>query len=298
MKKNLIALPIVLLIFCPLLNARPVGYAWLTIPVGPREAGMAGCGVAGAIGPQALVYNPAATATLAPFSAQVGYTKWFLDTHHQSLFVARNFQNFAIAGGIATFTNGKFEYRDDRPTEEPLGTFVPLDITGYLNISRTLGPRGEIGITGRYFYSKIIDYQASGIGADLGVRFRPLENLTLGAAVVDFGRTLYYEYELFWLPTRGRLGLNYRLPVGTNEINFTAEGSYFFYSKELAGQLGTEFVLGDIVYLRAGYDISNVANHLNFGLGVHHHLFRLDYAFSPLAFNLGTAHRFAISFGY
>lgn len=281
-----------------LLDARPVGFAWLRIPVGAREAALAGCGTASAIGPQALVSNPAATATVAPFSLQVGYTKWFLDTHYQSLFVTRNFYHFTLGAGVVSFSNGPFEYRDDRPTEKPLGTFTPLDLTGYLNISKSLGPQAEIGITGRYFYSKISEYQASGIGGDLGVRYHPIENLTLGAAVVDFGRTLYYKYELFWLPTRSRLGLKYRLPIGANEFNFTIDGSYFVYSKELAAQLGSEFVLGDIVYLRAGYDIFNVANKLNFGLGVHRRLFRLDYAFSPLAFNLGTAHRFTLTFGY
>ncbi len=280
------------------LSARPVGYAWLTIPVGPREAGMAGCGTASAIGPQALTYNPAATATLSPFSVQLSYTKWLLDTHHQSLFLARNFRELTIGAGIATFSNGRFEYRDERALEEPLATFFPIDLTGYLNLSRTLGPKAEIGVTGRYFYSKILASQASGIGADIGVRFRPIANLTIGAAVVDFGKTLYYEYETFWLPTRGRLGLFYRLPFANNQLNLALDGSYFFYSKRFAGQLGTELVLSEIASLRFGYDLLNPANHLNFGLGVNRGLFRIDYAFTPLAFDLGIAHRFALSFGY
>ncbi|MGB9742055.1 MAG: PorV/PorQ family protein [candidate division WOR-3 bacterium] len=289
---------LLLLISLGTAGERKVGYAWLRIPAGAREAAMAGAGTASAFGPQALVYNPAATARLGPFTLQANYTRWFLDTHYQSIFASRNLHTFQLGLGLASFAYGKFEYRDDRPTAEPLATFTPLDLTAYLNLSRQFGSQAEIGVTTRYFYSKVLDYQISALGADIGTRLHPLPGLTIGAAITDFSRTLYYYYEEFWLPTRARLGGEYRLPLGDNRLTITIDGSYFFYSREFRIATGIEWTFGELISIRAGYDPQNPGNRLNFGAGFARSRFRVDYACSPLGFDLGTAHRFSISFGY
>ncbi len=277
---------------------RQVGCAWLKIPVGAREAAMAGCGTATGTGPQALVYNPANSAFISPFSIQADYTKWFLDTRHQSLFLIRDCRYLVVGGGVTSFTNGKFEYRTDRPTAEPLGTFTPVDITGYFNLAKFWHRYAVTGITVRYFYSKIMSSELNGFGADVGVRSAPLKNLTIGLAVVDFGRTLSYRRDVFWLPARARLGIGYQLPLGNNRFTGAIDGSYFFYSQKTALQIGAEFQLNQFLSLRAGYDLGNTAGNLNFGLGLTRNKIRIDYAFSPLEFNLGAAHRLAIGFGY
>ncbi|NPV14635.1 PorV/PorQ family protein [candidate division WOR-3 bacterium] len=276
---------------------RLVGNAWLTIPVGTREAALAGAATATSYGPQGIFYNPAATAHSTPFTAQVEYTKWFLDTHHQSLFIARNFKHFVLGLGVVSFASGKFEYREEIPTEAPLGTFSPLDLTGYLNIARNFSPWANAGISCRYFYSKIMSNELSGFGVDIGARFHPLKNLSTGVAIIDFGRTMSYKYQLIWLPTRVRGGIAYNLPLGKNRLLLVTDGSWFFYSKKAEAQVGTEFQLGKILSLRTGYDLLNPANHLNFGLGVAVNRFRFDYAFSPLQFGLGSSHRFGVAYG-
>lgn len=278
-------------------DRRRAGFAWLTIPVGTREAAMAGTGTASSFGPQALACNPAASARGSTFSAYAGYTKWFLDTHYQSLFATRDLSHLVLGMGIASFANGRFERRDG-PTAEPLGTFSPLDLTGYLNLSKQLASFADLGITARYFYSKIMENEASGFGGDIGCRFYPIKNLTLGAAIVDFGKTMSYSYEIFWLPTRANIGANYKLPLGSHLINFALDCSYLFHTKKFGCSFGAEFSLADIISFRAGYDFTNRARHLNFGLGIRRGLFRVDYAFSPLGFNLGSVHRIALGFGY
>lgn len=277
---------------------RRVGVAWLKIPVGAREAALAGAGTAAAFGPQALVYNPAATARLAPFAISASYTKWLLDTHHQSVFATRDLGILQLGVGIASFAYGSVEYRDEWPTEEPLGTFSPLDLTAYLNLARSLGELAAIGITGRYFYSKIISNQASALGLDAGLRLRPLSSLTLGVAVTDFGRTMYYYYEPFWLPTRLRIGAAWNLPVGKSQFTLTGDAGYFFYNRDFRVSAGTEWTLNETFFLRTGWDPLNPGNRFSFGAGLRHRLIRLDYAWSPLGFNLGSAHRITLSFGY
>lgn len=293
---------IFILVFTPFVTAnaagRQVGCAWLKIPVGAREAAMAGAGTAAAFGPQALVYNPAATARLTPFSISASYTKWFLDTHHQSIFANRDLGIFQLGFGLSSFAYGKIEYREDRPTEQPFGTFSPLDLTGYLNLARALGDIAEMGLNLRYFYSKIIKYQASALGADAGFRIHPLSNLTVGLAVTDFGKTLYYYYEPFWLPTRARVGLSWNLPIGSTQLTLTSDASYLIYNRNFQANAGTELTVNEILFLRAGFDPLNPSNRFSFGTGIRHRLFRLDYAWSPLGFDLGSAHRLSLSFGY
>ncbi|MEO0079627.1 MAG: PorV/PorQ family protein [candidate division WOR-3 bacterium] len=278
--------------------AGPEGFASLKVLPGTRECGMGGVGVASAFGPQAVAWNPAATASVPVFAASVNYVKWILDTHHQSLFLVRNLKRLNIGLGLASFSAGRFEFREDVPTEEPVGWFAPTDFTGYLNVATALGPKGELGVTGRYFYSKIMTYQAAGPGLDLGMRLRPVKGLVVGASVVDFGKWLSYHRDPFWLPTRGRLGVCYELPFGENRLILACDGSYFFFSRTAGFQAGTEFQLGRILALRAGYDLLARANHLNFGFGLNIGDFRIDYSLAPLCYDLGAAHRLSLGFGY
>jgi len=280
--------------------AGPEGFTSLKVLPGTRECGMGGVGVAAAFGPQAIVWNPAATATIPGFAANMNYVKWLLDTHHQSLFLVRNLSRLNLGLGIASFSAGTFEYREEVPTAEPAGTFTPTELTGYLNISHSLGPLGELGATARYFYSKVMLYQAAGPGVDLGFRLRPVPRLTIGGSVVDFGKWLSYRRDQFWLPTRGRVGVSYEwaIPNSDFDLLLAVDGSYFFFTRVTDVQAGMEFRLGQVLALRAGYDLLARANHLNFGLGLHVGRFRIDYALAPLRYDLGLAHRFTVGLGY
>jgi hypothetical protein len=133
---------------------------------------------------------------------------------------------------------------------------------------------------------------------DGGVRVMPIKGLTVGASVVDFGKTMYFVREVFWLPTRGRLGASYDLvPFEHGRLTFAADGSYFVYSKVTGAAAGLEFAWNEVVALRAGYDFLSEANHLNFGLGLRAGLFRFDYSFAAMNLDLGGAHRVAVGFG-
>lgn len=258
---------------------------------------MAGTGAASAFGPQAIAVNPAAGAGTNGFSAVASYAKWLLDTHHQSLFVGRNLSALCVGLGVSSFSAGQFEYRI-KPTEDPVGTFTPTDFTFYLNLARPIGNIVQVGLTGRYFHSRVYDNDAEGLGVDGGVRVMPIEGLTVGASIVDFGKTMYFVREVFWLPTRCRLGASYDLvPFEHGRLTFAADGSYFLYSKLTGAVAGFEFAWHDVVALRAGYDFLSEANHLNFGLGLRAGLVRFDYSLAAMNLGLGGAHRVSVGIG-
>jgi hypothetical protein len=278
-------------------SAGPTGFSSLKIVPGVREAGMAGAGVASAFGPQAIAVNPAANAGFDGFGATVSYAKWLLDTHHQSLFLARGFPALCVGVGFASFSAGEFEYRI-KPTDDPIGTFSPYDFTAYLNLSRRFGRMVQVGLTGRYFYTRIYDEDAAGVGIDGGVRVTPVEHLCLGASVVDFGQRLYYVRDEFSLPARLRAGAGYDLvPFERGRVTLTADGSYLPNTKMYGAVAGVEFAWNDVVALRGGYDFLSEANHLSFGLGLHAGLFRFDYSFAAMNFDLGGTHRVSVGFG-
>jgi hypothetical protein len=287
----------VTLLLAALCYAVPTGFSSLKILPGVREAGMAGTGAASAFGPQAITLNPAAGAGTNGFAAVASYAKWILDTHHQSLFVARSFPALCVGVGLSSFSAGQFEYRI-KPTEDPVGTFTPTDFTAYLNLARPIGNIVQVGMTGRYFYSRIYDSDAAGLGLDGGVRVMPVKGLTVGASVVDFGKTMSYEREVFWLPSRGRLGLSYDVvPFERGRLTLAADGAYFFYSGVAGAVAGLEFAWSEVVALRAGYDFLSEANHLNFGLGLRAGVFHFDYSFAAMNLDLGGAHRVSVGLG-
>ena len=277
--------------------AGPTGFSSLKILPGVREAGMAGTGAASAFGPQAIAVNPAAGVGTDGFAATASYAKWILDTRHQSLFVARRFPALCIGLGLASFSAGQFEYRI-KPTEDPDSTFTPTDFTAYLNLARRIGDKVQVGLTGRYFYTRVYEDDATGLGIDGGVRVTPTRRLTVGASVVDFGKTMYYVREEFRLPTRGRLGASYDfIPFEHGRLTVAADGSYFLNSEAAGAAAGLEFAWSEVVALRAGYDFLSEANHLNFGLGLRAGLFRFDYSFAAMNFDLGGAHRVSVGIG-
>jgi hypothetical protein len=258
---------------------------------------MAGAGAASAIGPQAIAVNPAAGAEVRTFSAAASYVKWSLDSHHSSAFIGRNLNALNVGLGVTSFSAGSFEYRT-KPSEEPLGAFTPTDVSAYLSLSRSLGSMVQAGLTTRYYYSRIMDEDASGFGLDGGVRVMPLHGLVLGASVVDFGKTASYRREVFWTPTRARLGASYELaPFDRARATIAADGIYSVYTKEVDVVVGGELSYNDVVALRAGYDVLSDAGRLAFGLGLRAGILRVDYALTTLGFDLGAAHRISVGLG-
>jgi hypothetical protein len=286
---------VILLLAVAAAVAGPTSFSSLKILPGVRETGMGGAGVASAEGPQAMAWNPSATAGVSGFAATAAYAKWLLDTHHQSLFVARNLKFARLGFGVVSFSAGEFEYRTG-PTEQPIGTFTPTEFSFYFNVSRPVGEMVQFGLTGRYFYSRIMDSDADGLGVDAGLRVRPVEHLTVGASVVDFGKTLSYEREVFWLPTRGRVGVSYDEELfAQGRLIATADGAFFFYSRDADARAGLEFAWHELA-LRAGYSFLS-ETHLSFGMGVRLGGLRLDYSFASLGFDLGAAHRLSVGIG-
>lgn len=274
------------------------GFSSLKISPGTREAAMAGAGVANALGPQAIYYNPAAISQYTSLSANLYYAKWFLDTHHQSLFIVRPTKLFNIGIGVVNFSYGEVENREDKPTEEPIGYFNPQDYSFFLTLSRVLDERTAIGVSGKFYYQKIFDQTANGGGVDVGMRFNLIPNMMLGFSVINFGTMMRFQRESFWLPTEVKAGLSYDLALIENGLIGSCEISYFPYDKKVNLGVGAEFGFRKFVFLRAGIRPLSETNKISVGIGIKPNNFRIEYTFSPYTYNLGITHRFSVGIGY
>jgi hypothetical protein len=275
-----------------------VGFASLKIGIGSRECGMGDAGAAGADGPQSMYWNPALTGWQDHFSASVSYADWFLDMSKSALFVVRPTPIVNVGLGATVFNAGTMEFRDDIPTDEPLGTFTPYDYSLYLNVSRALPGRVTLGASGRFYDQDILSYNAHGWGADLGLAYEPLKNLKLAAAVMDVGSALNFMFADYALPSRAAVGASYALPLGWARVSVAADGGYGFFDRQFALNTGAEVVLGKAVALRGGYRILDQTAGMTLGIGFLVKGIRIDYAYGADGLSLGATHRFSVGYGY
>jgi hypothetical protein len=281
------------------------GLASLQITPNARECAMAGTGVVSAIGPSAMYYNPSLTGNLNSFAININYTKWFLDTYEQSLFLVKPLHFLNLGLGVVNFNAGKFDFRPDYPTDEPTGYYKPNDFNFYLNLSRTITKNSystSFGISGRYYYEKIYEYDATGIGADAGFAVKFPANVQIGFSIINFGTTMKFIREDFWLPTRLLGGVSYNVDFSNTElkpkVKITSDLGYLMYDDKFEFNSGIELSMKDKYFLRTGYKFIDKTNHLNFGFGLIVKNLRIEYAFSPYSLNLNTTHHFSLSLGY
>ena len=285
-------------------NSR-TGLASLQITPNARECGMAGAGISSAIGPSSMYYNPSLTGNLNSFAINLNYTKWFLDTYEQSLFLVKPLNIFNLGLGVVNFNAGKFDFRPDHPTDEPTGYYKPNDFNFYLNLSRAITKDNyhmSFGISGRYYYEKIYEYDATGIGADAGFTVKFPSRIQIGFSITNFGTTMKFIREDFWLPTKLSGSASYNIDFNSTNIkpriNFTTDLGYFIYDNKVNLNSGIELSMKDRYFIRTGYKFTQESNHLNFGFGLIIKNLRIEYAFSPYELNLSSTHHFSVSMGY
>jgi hypothetical protein len=168
----------------------------------------------------------------------------------------------------------------------------------YLNLSRALASKLSVGVSGRFYYEKVMDLAASGLGVDLGVDYKPVRRMNVGVAVNDFGSTMRFQYGDVQLPARAGVGVSYALPMGGTQLLGAGDFGYGLYTRATAVNLGAEFLTGHGLAVRAGYRVMGSAHGLTAGLGFQIKGLRLDYSIAMNDLDLGPTHQLALGFGY
>jgi len=288
---------------------------FLKIGAGARPISMGGAYTALSNDVLSTYWNPAGLSRI-PGGGEVtfNHSEWLAQTNY-------DFAAFSInAGNVGSFAAQVISLATPEQTvrtvRNPEGTgqkWSANSISLGVTYAKNLTDRFSIGFTGKYIQESIFNVRAIGAGFDLGVLYdTPFENLTLGAAISNFGtkmrldgRDIFfnedplpetgtvdqvpakYQTDNFDLPISLRFGLAWRVMSNeTFKITASADGVQPNDNTEYVNS-GLEVGIKNTLFLRGGYKslfLQNSEQGATFGAGLKYDTvglnLRLDFAWA------------------
>ncbi|MBI4423233.1 MAG: PorV/PorQ family protein [Elusimicrobia bacterium] len=284
------------------------GADFLNIDVGPRAVAMGGAYTAVSNDAYALYWNPAGLAHIPRTTVALMHNRYVADITLDYGAYAQRIDDMSVgAAAFRILDVGSIGATDINGASA--GSIRPKAYVWELGYGQYVLDLSDserdvtIGLAGRYAHSDLVRHadiftgdfgmQSDNFGARFPWRF--------GAVLQNVGRGPKYEQVRDTPPLRGKLGaaiqpakywlftLDGVLPSGNRP--YLAAG----------GEATLEAHRDAQAFLRAGVDLNPIMSGLDqfrgltLGFGVKTLQFGFDYSFSPLG-NLGTVHRFAVSF--
>ena len=275
-------------------QAGQTGLTFLKLGVGGRALGMGEAYTAIANDPAATYYNPAALALTDRAQLLLMHKQWIQDTKTEFFAATTSLDRFALALSLNSTSVDNIEIRD--VPGPPIGTFSARNAAIGASAAYVIDPTFSLGATVKYLYEKILVEQASGYGIDLGASYMSPWDIRLALVVSNLGSMGTLVTESSKLPTVVRLGTGYEtaieaidgtLTAGADVVSFTGEQKTHLH-------LGAELEYKKAFAVRAGYQTGYDARGFSAGIGIAWELLRLDYAFVPFSYDLGTTHTFSL----
>jgi hypothetical protein len=150
------------------------------------------------------------------------------------------------------------------------------------------------------FFSRISNYTASTWGLNFGGLWFAPYDIAVGVTAENVGPQYSYQGTLFTgekqsLPMTYKAGVmkNFVLPLGSCKAECDIVYDYI-----LRSNIGVEWKLFNLLYIRGGYKIGYFSGGPSFGVGVEYtpkglDRLQVDYAFIPVG-NLGISHYFSV----
>jgi hypothetical protein len=307
---------------------------FLKIEYGARPVGMGGSFVALANDASGIYYNPAGVAEIEKVYFMGGYTVWFADLKY-------TYATFILPTRRVNYSLwGSFLYSDDIPVttvENPEGTgqyFSYIDGLLGFTVSALFSDLLAIGISGKYIQQSLYNESASTFAFDIGSIFRtPWKGMRLGMCLVNYGGRMQLfgndliiqtdpwpgysgnpevearlTTESYPLPLAFKLGIAVDL-VGPEEaffrnkdhrVTLAIDGIHPNDGEEKL-QLGFEYGLFDMLFLRGGYKINYDTQKFTAGAGMRYtigaRVFQVDYAYVDMDV-LDSTHRISLGIGF
>ncbi|UCH82885.1 MAG: PorV/PorQ family protein [Candidatus Latescibacterota bacterium] len=263
---------------------------WLSRYMGPRPAGVGGAFVALIGDPTGVVWNPAGLSFMTQNAVHLESSRYYESTSINGLSFAVPGQRFPSVGlTILNLRSGDFEKTNE--LNEPLGEFNQSDMAFLFSASKNITHRFALGANLKIVRQAVDDFDAAGVGIDLGVMFNVVPSLRLGASVLNVGgpsinmRTMDETY-----PSEFRGGAAFMFFNGRGlvaaELNHRSGPGTSFHG-------GTEFWVHRTLALRVGYAGTNPSGGFSYRVSPD---FRFDYAATDQ--ELGMIHRLGLSYAF
>ena len=274
----------------------------------------------------AVFWNPAALTQVEGMDFNFSYMDYFLDVKHMSFSASIPIKNWGTLGIQMMLADyGKIEvtsvdalgFIGDVYNPGLTGENInPYALVAGVSFARKLTNKFSFGLTAKYVredmdisssyasdnknnrvYHNSIIFDA-GLLYDTGFR-----SLKLSAVVRHFGSSVKYIDQSYPLPQLFNIGIAADLFGPDEAMFFKLHGQRLLLAFDLVQprdydqqyNVGLEYGLKDILFLRAGYRINYDSQGLSLGFGLKYKNFRIDYAYSDYGEYLNQVHRF--SFG-
>lgn len=323
----------VLLANSPILAFEKVGttsFQFLKVVADARSMSMAGAYTAVADQSDAVFWNPAALVRVKNLDINFSYMDYFLDVKHMSASLAIPLGTagtigvqmmFADYGEIDVTTVNKLGFIEGGEYNPGLTgeTINPYAVVAGVSFARKLTDKFAFGVTAK-FAREDMDYHSpyasagnnyaifkNAIMFDLGLLYDTgFRSLKLAAVVRHFGPEIKYINKSYPLPQLMNIGISVNLLDESNAMFFKTNGQRLLFSADLVQprdydqqyNVGLEYSLKNILFLRGGYRMNYDSQGLALGFGLRFSKFRIDYSFNDYSRFLNNVHRFSVGFSW
>lgn len=292
---------LLLCLLCVRLSAQST-MQFLNVNPDAATSAVAGTGIARPATAYAIENNLAAAAlseSRMAFSA--GYGIWQPAVSRTGVVSAGGFfrigDNFALAAGFKNFAAPTYSYVTEEGSSAV--SFKPGEMAVSLGGALKLSDALSLGLDAKFARSSLADFaKASSLAADVSLAYCS-GGFSAGLAVSNIGGKVRYSGSdsSYSMPMAARAGAAYSIAGFTA----SAEFDYLFSGVFMAG-LGAEYLIEEIVALRAGYHFGDsvraIPSYASAGLGVNFFGVSLNASYLFASGTLGGTMMFGLGYSF
>jgi hypothetical protein len=263
------------------------GAAFLKIPTGSRPIALGEAYTALGNDVNCINWNPGGLVFSRHKELILMRSFWFLGTSYNHFAFSLPSAGYGAFGLAVSYLGyGDFEGYDAH--YQPLPNFSAYDMNVALSYAQIVTNAFSLGVNLKFIMEKVEETSGKAFAVDIGARYQqPKAPYSLGFSARNIGSSMKLESEGYALPMEFTFGAAFHL----NQLTLPADIGYST-DDGIEFAAGAEFVLAQIMSIRAGYKIGATPGGLSglrAGCGFMVKSIYLDYAFAPYD-NLGSAH--------
>ena len=273
------------------------GFTFLRLGNGARAGGMGEAFTAVADDATSIYWNPAGMAAVEEVELNLTHNEWLMGIRFEQATVVNEMWGGAAGLSFTGLYYGSLDRYGDYPSLTPDGTFSPYDMALSFGYARDIIPNVALGAAFKIIYSKIDFESATGYAFDLGVTHKTkIEGLILAAAMLNLGPQTSFVEEKFYPPFQLRLGGAYEIRKEALHGGLILAADVVFPNdNDAKAHFGLEYAYKRALMVRFGYKSGYDVQGATMGAGIAWNSLRFDYAYMPIDYDLGDAHRFSLT---